>query len=252
MIIIPGPSGGGGQKRVAPDADDQLVWLLDESAAPFVNAGALGASGNLGNVSGSPRYEEGGLFKKTAPFFPYSGSVRHVISGAAGVTPSGSNLSASLWYRPFSHADPGLPQRHLLLHEYRNDDTWTAPFVSFGLRIESDANLRLGCYLAISGELITCATPNNLAVMSAMVWHHFGITYDQATLKFYVDGALFYSVAQTGAIDWGAGQWVVGGTRSPGAGIENAYSQIQDVRIANVIRPASYFADVWRKGIGWG
>ena len=142
----------------------------------------------------------------------------------------------------------------------RTDGVWTypppAPNAAIGLRINeyyTDGGFQIG--LKTVGDTNTAWYAPAGYPIATWRWNHFGLTYDGSRLKGYVNGRWVYDVAKTGAIDYGNhGPWIFGAT--PGSektfnGYEitdcRLYGYLDDIRIADVARPFSWFQEVWAK-----
>lgn len=99
--------------------------------------------------------------------------------------------------------------------------------------------------LIIGGSQQSLTSPHRFMVN---VWHHVGWTYDGATWILYQDGSAVASTALSGAVDYGThGPYYLGGNFINND--DRSAVIVQDVRIANVVRPASYFQQVYQAGI---
>ena len=238
--ITPGPSAV--TRRIEPDDNDLLVYLLGESGSTFVNTGST-ADNDLA-INGSPVKSQMGLFSDGV-FFPDGGnSDRDVLWGANTVEPA--DLSISGWFYP---ARLLSEYQRLVTKEYRNDSTWSSPWQTASIGLNSSG-------LFWCGFTTGSADPDSIVTVwqpGIWVWHHFGFTFDSATgtAKMYIDGQLAGEETPGAALDYGtSGQWVIGGVKALGAANFNdaAHSIVHDVRIANVVRDHDYFKAAFRQG----
>ncbi len=234
-------------RRLPPDANDVLVWALSESAGPFANTGTGGAYSLA--AQNSPAVDPNGFFGSSV-LCPTGASASALVGTGAGPTLPTSAVSLSLWTRPRA---PGLYGR--VVECSLSATAWTSPFSSFGLDWNSDG-LHLRGFVVTTGtsgsqQFVGVVTPPTL-----LQWHHVGLTYDGTSLRLYVDGLIVATTAVTGgAVDYGSnGPWQIGNVNSSLSTPNNqsADSWFSDVRVANVVRPASYYANIWGRGMGYG
>ena len=89
-------------------------------------------------------------------------------------------------------------------------------------------------------------------------WNHIGMTFDGTTVTLYCNGNSIGTATASGApqtISYGNGPWFIGSNpANPSGGVsphELSFGGIiDDVRIANTTRSASYFKQVYQAGIG--
>lgn len=127
---------------------------------------------------------------------------------------------------------------------------WSNPFLTFGFQLDNTNDGRCQAYCTINGTLRSVQTPVAYPIPVGR-WSHIGSTWDGTTLTFYLNGILVASTsAFPGSIDYGSsnrGQWYVGGI--PGSTTnQEAPAIVQDIRLANVARPQSYFANIYYNG----
>jgi len=110
---------------------------------------------------------------------------------------------------------------------------------------------QLDLYITSGGVLQTqLRCPANYGIPVGR-WCHLGGTWDGTTMNMYINGSLATSAAYTATIDYNTsgspGQWYVGGI--PGTSVNQESSIIvQDIRVANIARPQSYFANIYYNG----
>ena len=86
------------------------------------------------------------------------------------------------------------------------------------------------------------------AALTLGVPHLVGLTHDGTTLRAYLDGALVGSTAASGSIGWGDGPIVRGGNPSYSGHGGNLY--LGEMRIADTVRSAAYFREVYQRHMG--
>jgi hypothetical protein len=232
--------------RIAPDGYDVLVHMLSDSAGTHINAGTAGSTGNFTDY-GSPVFGCSGLLGD-AMYSPgyYLVNARNGTGGANDVlvTPNVS-LSGWVFMRRSTNSAAEIFNKQYFLNG------WSAPFLTFGFQTHS-ASDQCDLYITIGGVLQTVLRTPTTYPLPISRWFHLGGTWDGTTVKFYINGNLSTSANYSGTIDYGTvgnrGQWYVGGI--PGTTV-NADSPtiVQDVRIANIVRPQSYFQNIYYNGM---
>lgn len=231
--------------RVAPDANDVLVHFLNDTAGTHVNAGTAGAAGNFVDY-GSP------IFGCPGPLGDAMYSPSYYLvnarngSGGANDTLVTPNISLSGWVfmrRGTNSAAEIFNKQYFL-------NGWSNPFLTFGFQTHSANDGECDLYITLNGTLQFIRTPTSYVIPIGR-WSHIGGTWDGSTLKFYINGNLAVSSPFSGVIDYGTsgrGQWYVGGI--PGTST-NADSPciVQDIRVANIARPQSYFQNIYFNGL---
>lgn len=233
--------------RVAPDANDVLVLMLDESTSTKTNAGTAGASGNWTDY-GSPISNCQGLLGG-AMYIPsaYLVNSRNGCGGANDVlvTPS---LSLSGWV--FTRRWMNYPGELFNKQYFLNG--WTNPFLTFGFQSNSNTDGQCDLYITLGGVLQSVVRAPTAFPLAQGKWNHIGGTWDGSTVRFYINGTLVQTGSFSGTIDYGTlgnrGQWYVGGI--PGTTTnQDGCIIVQDIRVANVVRPQSYFANIYYNGM---
>jgi hypothetical protein len=233
--------------RIAPDANDVFVLLLDDPEGTHANTGTAGTAGNFVDY-GDPVSGAQGLLGD-AMYIPSSYiSSNHDGSGGANdilITP---NISMSGWVyvrrQPNYFAEVWNKQYFL--------NGWSTPFLSFGIQMDNNADGQWSFYVTTSGTLRTLAMDSNYP-MPGGKWCHVGGTWNGTTLLTYLNGTNVGTLTPGGgAIDYGTlgnrGQWYTGAV--PGSStVQAAPVIVQDIRIANVVRPQSYFANIYYNGL---
>lgn len=239
--------------RVAPDANDVLVYLLNDGPGTHVNTGTAGSSANWTDF-GTPISGAQGLF---GPALYVAGTpVTSNVDGAGGAAnvTTGNAISLSGWVfiKRYSSSPLELFNKQYFLNG------WSTPFLTFGFQMVTSNDGQCDLYITTtsgaqgSGSLQTQLRTPTPYVLPQCRWTHIGGTWDGATMKFYVNGNLAASGSYGNNIDFNVlgnrGQWYCGGI--PGTSVNQTGSAIfQDIRVANVVRPQSYFANIYFNGI---
>ncbi len=253
--------------RVAPDNNDIVVWKLDEAAAPFVNSSTSGSApshavSDLSTLSGSPLLRQPSLFAASGTnscvLFTgnQSGSPRNFISGANNFLPQ-PPVTVSMWYFLRAYNSSGLTQHGLT--KQTTTGSWSgSTFGSFDLAqsrqyvsqpTQFDFYLLTGGIGQAGGNALI---PNELTI-PLHTWSHIGMTYDGTTVLAYINGNNVGSgvASPTGNIFYSGtpGPWFIGAIPSGSGSPEESSASYCDIRVANVVRPQSYFANIYKNGI---
>lgn len=176
-----------------------------------------------------------------------------------GGGPTSLMQTVSMWVQPFNVA----AVQELIHKEYfdctptdgAKSANWAAPFYAgFHLYIAGTAG-------AWGAEVTTAGVVHNITISAATeehvflranLWNHIGCTYDGANFKAYCNGQLAKSIAVTGAIDYGAGKWVLGPLRAEPGNISAPNAVIKRLRWEKVAKPESYFFDCYASAANGG
>ena len=236
--------------RIAPDSNDVLVYLLNDGPTTFVNTGTAGPSANW-TVNGNAISGAQGLF---GPALYVAGTpVINEADGAGGandvlITPNVS-LSGWVFIKRYSSTPLELFNKQFRLN------SWSNPFLTFGFQMTNTNDGRCDLFISLgnfpSGSLQSINSGTNYLVQQGK-WSHIGGTWDGSTLKFYINGSLASSSGFSGTIDYNSsgsrGQWYCGGI--PGnPSNQTGCAIFSDIRVANIARPASYFANIYYNGL---
>lgn len=252
--------------RVAPDNSDVVVWKLDEATTPFVNSSTSPsaishANSDLTTLSGTILLQQPSLFAASGTnsciqlIGNNSGSPRNFISGANNYNPQ-PPITISCWYYQRAYDTTGFTQHGVTKQSALN--TWSgSSFGSIDLaqnrRYASQSNqydFYFNTGFGLSGADVV--TPVDFTI-PLNTWCHIGMTYDGTTAFAYINGNSLGSVtaSPTGNIVYGGtpGPWFIGAIPSGSGNPEEGQFGMCDVRIANVIRPQSYFQNIYQNGM---
>jgi len=235
--------------RLQPDANDILVYPLNEAGPNRQNLGTAGSAGDLVDYGGIIS-EVPGLIKIDADFkgvyIPGQNiSSNHDGSGGGfGVdVPANFSLSAWVFVRRYSSSYGSI-----FTKQY-SAGSWSSPFLTCGLYIRNTSDGRWIAYVTTGGTLRELAI-NSPYLIPQGRWVHVGETWDGTTLRAYLNGTLVGSLVPGGGAvsnSGNPGKWFVG-TIPDTASLDGGNLIVQDVRLANIVRPQSYFAEAYFGG----
>lgn len=235
--------------RVEPDANDILVYPLNEAGPNRPNLGSAGSAGDLIDYGGILT-EVPGIIKIDADFkgiyIPgQTISSNHDGTGGAFGVPAPTNFSLSAWVfvRRYANFYGAVVNKQYIA------GSWSSPWLTCGLYVRNTNDGRWIAYVTTGGTLRELAI-NSPNLIPQGRWTHIGETWDGTTLRAYMNGTEVASlVPGGGAVDnnANAGQWFIGTIPDTGS-LDGGNLMIQDVRLANIVRPQSYFADVYFGG----
>jgi hypothetical protein len=258
--------------RLHPDVNDQIVWLLNETSGTYQNTGQLLPNDPSTQLSttGSIISTGTGIFTTNCPQIPGtsnfpvgSSATRNYIAGAKNVLIN-PPITLSCWVYLRSYTTTGN-NLGLILKEYRDSgitNSWSAPFLAIGIyMLNSNSGGDWYGAVAINATTQAIFTVTDFPIPLG-VWSHIGMTYDGTNIRTYLNGCqmIYYSgstqmnTVSASALSYtdgtnGFGFWKAGAITATGsANKEEPNCQIQDVRIANVARPLSYFKRIYQSG----
>ncbi len=257
--------------KIAPDLFDQIVWPLTETSGPYRNVGMLSpndVSTDLTVVNAVQRTGTG-LFGENCPQFPAtsnfptgSNTSRNYAAGAKNIiiTPP---ITLSCWV--YLRAYTTTAAQNIVGKEYRDSDltsSWATPFYAIGIDMfTSNGGGDWGVNVATSASTRVIQTVTDFPI-PLNTWSHVGVTHDGTVIRAFLNGCqcIYYSGATqlnstaAGTISYtdgstGFGYWKVGAITATGSTTkQEPMALIQDVRIANIARPLSYFKKVYQAG----
>lgn len=257
--------------RIAPDIFDQIIWPLTESSGPYRNVGQLlpnNSSTDL-TVSNSVVRTGTGVFDgycvqlpATSNFPVGSSATRNYAAGAKDILIS-PPITLSFWLNLRSYDTSNTQQ--LVGKEYRDSSitsSFTTPFHAINIAaLTTNSGGDWGGFIATSSSTQVGFTVTDFPIPLG-VWSHIGITYDGSFIRLYLNGCqmVYYSggtqlnTVSASALSYtdgvnGYGYWKVGAITATGSpNKQEGRANIQDIRIANIARPLSYFKKVYSAG----
>ena len=246
--------------RIAPDNNDIVVWKLDEATAPFVNSSTSTnaishANSDLATISGNVQTQQPSLFAASGDnscvWFSgnNSGSPRNFIQGANNTQPQ-PPLTVSGWVYLRAYNTTGFTI-HLITRQHTTN-SWGPPFSS--LQVGQNRQYASQPQQWDFSVNTTSGAGGNAFVSEQYTiplgtWSHIGLTYDGTTVKSYINGNQVGEgiASPTGNISYGNGPWFFGAITGSG-NPEESCNSLCDVRIANIVRPLSYFQNIYTSG----
>jgi len=245
--------------RIAPDGYDVLVLPLNDGPGTHVNYGTSGTPGNWTDY-GNPVSGVQGLLGD-AVYIP-STYLTTVHDGCGGgndilVTP---NISLSGWVYMRKILDGNSAYAFEIFNKQYFLNAWSNPFITFGIQLEALASGPSGgwtFYMTVAGILRSVTMGDGNLTGKNLInwgrWCHVGGTWDGTTLIAYLNGSMVgSSSAFPGTIDYGTagnrGQWYTGAVPGSNPTNQNPAILVQDIRVANIVRPQSYFANIYYNG----
>lgn len=249
--------------RVAPDNNDIVVWRLDEAGAPFVNSSTSPsapshATSDLSSVGGSPFFQQPSLFAAsgTNSCMQCNGNnsgTRNFIQGANNFQPQ-PPISISCWYYQRAYDTTSVTQHGVC--KQHTTGVWSgSTFSSIELaqnrRYNNQSNMYDFYFNTGIGQNGGNAFTDPGATIPLNSWCHIGMTYDGTTVLSYINGNNVGSnvASPTGNIVYNAGPWFIGAIPSGSGNPEEGQFGVCDVRIANIVRPQTYFQNIYQQGI---
>lgn len=252
--------------RVAPDSNDIVVWLLNESGTPFVNSSSAGSPGTSANLTTlqqgtflgepDPKLQQQGPFGSGSlcPEFQGSQSGRWYIGGANGFQPQ-PPLTFSMWLM-MRRWDQGLTQH--FFNKQHTINVWSgSTFADLTIQNRGYAGLQNGELdfgVGTAGNPGVGFSTDRTQPYPLGVWNHIGYSFDGRFLRAYINGDLVgvtdngttISIVYDTSVN--SGPWFFGAIPAGSGSVEESYNQIADVRIANVVRNQAYFQNIYAQG----
>lgn len=256
--------------RIAPDLFDQIVWPLTETSGVYRNVGQTSpndASTDL-TVTNTITRTGNGIFGNCPQFpansnFPTgSNTTRNYAAGAKNIIIS-PPITVSCWVYLRNYTTTAA--QNIIGKEYRDSSlvsTWTTPFYAMSIDVLT-SNGGGDWFITVAANSSTRVTQSITDFPIPLgVWSHIGMTHDGTGIRAFLNGCqcIYYSgatqlsstasstISYTDGVN-GFGNWKVGAiTHTGSTNKEEPMANIQDVRIANVARPLSYFKNVYYAG----
>jgi hypothetical protein len=257
--------------RLNPDGNDQIVWLLNETSGAYRNTGVLSPNSSTTDltITNSIIRTGAGLFGGNCPQIPGtsnfptgSSATRNYAAGAKTINIAPPiTMSCWVYLRSYTTGNNSA----IIGKEYRDSgitSSWAAPFHAISIQtLTANGGGDWTVNVAINNTTQVQLTVTDFPI-PLQNWSHIGITHDGTAIRAYLNGCqcIYYSgltqLNSTAAATLsytdgtnGFGFWKIGAITATGSGNkEESNAQIQDVRIANIARPLSYFQAIYTLG----
>lgn len=251
--------------RIAPDNNDIVVWRLDEAAAPFVNSSTSvnspGSSANLTVLGGSPLLQQPSPFagsgtNSSVQFSGNDSGTRNTINGANTFLPQ-PPMTVSMWVVIRTYNAPSGYTQHGLAKQTTTGVWSGTTFASINL-LQNEQYSSKPNYFDLSitynagGSGVNASVTPDINVPLNQ-WCHVGLTYDGTNVDGYINGnwvssssggsfnAIYYSGTP--------GPWFIGAIPAGSGNPEESCYSFCDIRVANIVRPLSYFQNIYQSGV---
>lgn len=251
--------------RIAPDNNDIVVWKLDEANAPFVNSSTSPSAvshaiSDLATLSGTVFRQQPSPFAATGTNSSIqftgnqSGAPRNFVSGANNFLPQ-PPFTVSMWMMIRNYDTSGLTQHGLA--KQTTTGVWSGTtFASINLcqneRYNGGGTFPQRFDFSVTNNAAGAGGNANTAAdltINLYNWSHVGFTYDGTTILSYINGnQVGTAIANpTGNVYYSGtpGPWFMGAIPSGSGSPEESNMSFCDVRFANIVRPLSYFQNIY-------
>lgn len=263
---VQGATGVASSRYVPVDSNDLLVWKLTDG---LVGTTTPSSFANTGQFTTMPMTILGtGIFATDSGLFgtsPNNDSYVQVSAAGQGSLVGGSGctgipvpISLSAWYNfEFNGGALWIAGRSI----GSGTDASSETIAIYGdssnlhgkLNIGSQGSVTINTFAANTGSTTNCG----------FKWHHIAMTYDGTNVRMYYDGALMpiqvnsgpigLAPTASGALNWNTGNpwWLMNSRAANDAQVgNNSFSgKMTDVRVANVARGATYYANMYQLGM---
>jgi PKD repeat protein len=152
------------------------------------------------------------------------------INLGAGIAPTGNNITLSAWVKPHTYVDFAK----IINKAYTTSSI--APYQIFCLDLHNgDGKMEMALDLAGAQQ-----KSQNATALALDSWNYVAGTYDQVTMRTYLNANADGTNAQTGAIGTSTMNTLIGGNDAIGATQQHFNGVIDEVRIENVTRSADW------------
>ena len=238
-VCTPAPSTGVGRAFTPADASTLALWQFDEGlgAGQFANAvaggPALAATGAV--YSGGP-----GLFGNGAR----TENNGRVASPAAVAEPVDA-ITVSVWVKLNSYPSSSANVQGVWKAAGAG---WAAPYrVATPFTV---SNGYVGALLQTASNTDNWMPWFSIQAVPLNTWVHFALTYDGAFVRWYYNGQLAGTRAQTGAIAYGShGAWGVGAPAGDSYDLMGDLF-VDNLRVDSVARSPSFVLAEYKAGVG--
>lgn len=236
--------------RIAPDANDIIVIPFTETTSTRPNLGTAGAQADFTDY-GSPVSCQGLISVNSSTKALYIPSTYLVNarngSGGGANTLATPNVSLSGWVYLRKYTN----YSGVVFNKQYFANGWSNPWLTFGFQFTAANNGELDLYITFGGVLQSALRTPNRYFFPVGRWCHLGGTFDGTTMNMYINGSLAATGTYSGTPDYGTegnrGLWYAGGI--PGtSNNQDSPIIVQDIRVANIARPQSYFANIYYNG----
>ena len=229
-----------GKRYTAIDANTQILWTLDDAAAPYAN------TGNGGTLALSDGYntttpQMAGLLNYAVGYTGTSGS-KTVDTSIGESTP----LSVSVWVFLFVYPSNG----EIADKKYQTGSTWTSPYVAWNITLSnSDGDWQVGVAFAGNRQFVNLTNPWRVPLYQ---WTLLSFTYDTTSgqIKAYINGQLAgaTSIGGSPSIDYGShGAYQIGAATTQSISGSNVL--LDDLRIESTVRSQAYYQAMYRNAL---
>lgn len=257
--------------RLTPDIFDQLVWPLTETSGPYRNVGQTSPNDSSTDLTVTNTVIRTGTglfdgycaqFPSTSNFPVGSSATRNYAAGAKNILIA-PPITVSCWVYLRNYTTAQV--QNIVGKEYRDSDltsSWATPFYAISIDVlTSNGGGDWFISVATSASTRVTQTITDYPIPQG-VWSHIGVTHDGTAIRAFLNGCqcVYYSGSTqldstaSGTISYsdgsnGFGHWKVGAITNTGSTTkQEPIALIQDVRVANVARPLSYFKRVYAAG----
>jgi hypothetical protein len=244
--------------KTDPDGSDIIQYMFSDAelgaSSVVKNLGSTGSVGDLSVRYGSPVLQAQGVFSNRGGGITEGAAMFCSSTAVSGFHTANDTTALS------SSLEPPAPltwSGWVLLRAQPTQNTsafskayrlanqgWSSPFNTCLIVVLSNS---LNCQWQFTKGGGSVVISGNRR-LNLNVWHHTGWTYDGTTMIAYLDGDEVGRVTNAGTVDYG--------NRGPYYASNNYINSgdlgswvIQDVRIANVVRPLSYFQNVYETAV---
>ncbi len=262
---FPGPGSAehiavvGGRKDVKPplympnDSHSLLRWRFQQSASPYLNEGTLGSAYNMVAESGDGTVYRGGQpdghFGLGLKFSMADFATNAVLSAISLTWPT-TRFSCAIWVTLTRILGQGNIGR-IFYKSVAPEPSWSTPFTGISFRydtnVHGDNTLAAGIRDTSDGSS-GGTWDDDSGLLTLQRPHLIGLTHGDGVCNTYLDGQLSSSSVVTLAFKLGTGKWRIGD--APNGSKETCGMIIHDIHISDVVRPASWWKENWRRGRG--
>jgi len=225
-----------GSRRQPQDADDIIVWRINERSGTLITN--YGSSGSLADITGSNiNFYKAGVFDYAVEF---SGSTSFATgSGAAQPHEGTDGFTVSGWIWPYTLAEGIIVQKNAVTGAPEPNPPLamglSGAFASLYVQIRSTAN---------NENLLQLSTDRSLRLNA---WNLVGFTVTGSAINVYQNGDFICSKPLTGSIDFvSGGWWAVGGLPDGSSSLD---AKLNDIRVSNVARNHEWWKNVYVNGL---